>query len=68
MEYRLLYEVPQPAPDVAALVEALTELCDEIDNHEIHTAISKTSILGFKRKARKTLSTYRKQGVSNGTA
>src|SRR5690606_12827693 len=39
----------QPAPDVEALVEALTELCDEIDKHEIHSAISETSILWFKR-------------------
>lgn len=52
----------QPAPDVQGLVEALTELCDEIDKHEIHAAISKTSILWFKRKARKALAAHRKQG------
>jgi len=52
----------QPAPDVAGLVEALTELCDEIDNHEIHTSIAKTSILWFKRKARAALAAHRKQG------
>ena len=38
-----------------ALREALTELCDEIDKHEIHAAISKTSISWFKRKARSAL-------------
>ena len=37
------------------LREALTELCDEIDKHEIHAAISKTSISWFKRKARAAL-------------
>lgn len=60
-----LYAAPQPAPDVAALVEALTELCDEIDNHEIHTAISKTSILWFKRKARAALDAHRSRGCDN---
>lgn len=38
-----------------ALRGALTELCDEIDKHEIHAAISKTSISWFKRKARAAL-------------
>ena len=38
-----------------ALREALTELCDEIDKHEIHAAISQTSISWFKRKARAAL-------------
>lgn len=52
----------QPAPDVKALVGALTELCDEIDNHDIHSAISKTNILWFKRKARAALAPYRKGG------
>lgn len=51
-----------PAPDVAGLEEALTELCDEIDKHEIHDAISKTSISWFKRKARGALAAHRKQG------
>ena len=59
-----LYAHPQPAPDVSALVEALTELCDEIDKHEIHAAISKTSISWFKRKARKALADHRKGGES----
>ena len=40
---------------VAKLIEALTELCDEIDRHEIHTAISETNISWFKRKAREVL-------------
>jgi hypothetical protein len=44
------------------LVEALTELCDEIDKHEIHAAISKTSISWFKRKARKALAAYQQRG------
>lgn len=48
-------------PDVAALVETITELCDEIDKHEIHTAISKTNILWFKRKAREALAAHRKR-------
>lgn len=52
----------QPAPDVKALMEALTELCDEIDNHDIHSAISKTNILWFKRKAREALSAHRERG------
>lgn len=45
-----------------ALREALTELCDEIDKHEIHAAISKTSISWFKRKARAALA--QEQGQS----
>lgn len=45
---------------VPELVEALTELCAEIDKHEIHTAISNTSISWFKRKAHTTLDAYRK--------
>lgn len=49
-------------PDVTQLAEALTELCDEIDKHEIHAAISKTSISWFKRKARAVLAAHRKPG------
>lgn len=48
----------KPAPDVTQLVEALTKLCDEIDKHEIHAAISKTSISWFKRKARAVLAAH----------
>lgn len=54
-----------PAPDVEALVETLTELCDEIDNHEIHTPISKTNVLRLKRKARSALAAHHKQGVQS---
>jgi hypothetical protein len=43
------------------LVEALTELCDEIDKHEIHVAISKTSISWFKRKAREALAAQQQE-------
>lgn len=56
---------PRNAALIAAapeLLEALTELCDEIDRHEIHDAISKTSISWFKRKARKALANYHKRG------
>lgn len=52
---------PQPAeqkPDVTQLVEVLTELCDEIDKHEIHAVISRTSISWFKRKARAALAAH----------
>lgn len=50
-------------PGVAVLVEALTELCDEIDKHHIHAAISETSISWFKRKARKALAAAMEQQV-----
>lgn len=50
----------QPAPDSDALLEAMAELCDEIDKHEIHATISETSILWFKRKARNALAAHRK--------
>lgn len=52
------------SPDVSELVEALTELCDEIDKHEIHSVISKTSISWFKRKARKVLVAHYKGAES----
>lgn len=57
----LLPCTPPTDQDVGALVEALTELCDEIDNHKIEIAISKTNILRFKRKARSALAAYRRQ-------
>lgn len=50
-----------------ALREALTELCDEIDKHEIHATISQTSISWFKRKARAALAQEqekRHEGIS----
>lgn len=50
---------------IAELEEVLTELCDEIDKHEIHTAISKTSISWFKRKARTALDAYRKEATND---
>lgn len=37
------------------LERALTDLCDEIDAHTIHTSISATNITWFKRKAREAL-------------
>lgn len=51
------YQAGRAAPlaERDALREALTEICDEIDKHEVHAAISKTSILWFKRKARAAL-------------
>ncbi len=62
--------VRDQAAEIARTREALTELCDEIDKHEIHAAISKTSISWFKRKARATLAQEQKQkqkqGGSNG--
>ena len=53
-------------PDVTRLVEALTELCDEIDKHEIHAVISKTSISWFKRKARSVLAAHHIKDNGNG--
>lgn len=54
-----IHATPQQADKVrdleAKMIEALTELCDEIDRHEIHTAISETSISWFKRRAREAL-------------
>lgn len=54
-----IHATPQQADKVreleAKLIEALTALCAEIDRHEIHTAISETNILWFKRKAREAL-------------
>lgn len=52
------------ADEIERLRAALTELCDEIDKHEIHAAISKTSISWFKRKARAALA--QGQGGSDG--
>ena len=51
-----------PTPDVAKLVEALTELCDEIDKYDTRTAITETDIHWFKRKARKAIAAYLNEG------